>query len=239
MSRQLELRPELSAQRIDATPNPMLSPAMDAVLELLPTARRAADQGCGKLRHFKLLAKAYEELVLVDTERQLSAVHQLGRYHGSIRDYVGRLRLRGRPRVHLVSVEEFAASALGLDVIFSVATYDVVPRRTRVTMAEVAWKNLRPNGLYVVIVPRNDSTILRRCVGECAYGDGYAFRRNGIATFYRNFRDHSPIIASLQAIGFTCARDFSLYRQVCLVFRRRVSVQGDAARRRAARPTRG
>lgn len=124
--------------------------------------------------------------------------------------------------MQLLSVEEFAVAALGLDVIFTVATYDVVPRRTRVRMAQVTWRNLRPDGLYVVIVPRNDSTILRRCVAECAYGDGYAFHRNGIATFYRNCCDHTPIIASLQAIGFMCERDLSRYRQVCLVFRRRV-----------------
>ena len=198
----------------------MLTGAIAAVRELHPAPRRVADQGCGKLRHFRPLARAYEELLLVDTDRQLSSVHQLDGFEGSIHDYVGRFKAAQRSRVRLLTADQFAASALQLDVVFTVATYDVVPRQVRLAMAEAAWRNLTADGFYVVIVPRNDSTILRRCTAECAYQDGFAFRRDGVATFYRNFRDHRPLVAMVKRVGLRLERDLSIYRQVSLIFRK-------------------
>lgn len=220
MPPRFEIRSELSAQRVDAPQNPMLAPAIVAAFQLLPTAKRAADQGCGKLRHLVPLVDAYRELVLVDTNRQLSEVHQLGAFSGSIREYIKSLAATRRRGVSLLGAEGFASSHLGLDVVFTVATYDVVPAYTRVEMARAAWRNLSDQGLYVVIIPRNDSSILRRCTTERAYEDGFAFRRNNVATFYRNFRDHRPVIAAVRRLGFRCERDLSRFRQVCLIFRK-------------------
>jgi hypothetical protein len=197
----------------------MLAGAVAAVRKIHPAPTRAADQGCGKLRHLRILAKAFRQLVLVDTDRQLTSPHHLDGFDGSIRDYLVRFRTL-RSRVRLLTAEQFRASALSLDVVFTIATFDVLPREVRIDMAAAAWRNLAEGGLYVVIVPRNDSTILRRCTAQCAYQDGFAFRRNGVATFYRNFRDQRPLIVKMQRAGFRLERDQSVYRQVSLIFRK-------------------
>ncbi len=112
---------------------------------------------------------------------------------------------------------EFAASSLSLDLFVCVAAIDVVLPRTRSEMIRSAARNLGESGLRIVIAPRNDSTILRRCNRDNAYYDGHVFHHHGIYTFYRNFRDHSPIVKICKNAGLELKKDLSSYRQVCLV----------------------
>jgi len=88
-------------------------------------------------------------------------------------------------------------------------------------MAKAAYRNLRDNGLYVVILPRNDSSIIRRCTESNRYQDGHVFSHHGVATFYVNFDDQSVLIRLLQRLGFRLLHDLSNYRQVCLIFVKR------------------
>jgi hypothetical protein len=94
---------------------------------------------------------------------------------------------------------------------------DVVPPGPRTGIVAAASRNLRKGGVYIVIVPRNDQTILVRCAPENKYRDGHIFSKGSIVTFYRNWRDHSKIAAMLEARQIEVAADLSIYRHVCLI----------------------
>jgi hypothetical protein len=130
----------------------------------------------------------------------------------------------GRPewcRTRPVSVAAFGESSLQLDVVFSVCVYDALPSFHRPGIARSALQNLRPGGTYVVIVPRNDASILARCDPSNAYDDGHVFTRYGTSTtFYANFRSHDGLIKLLRRSGFELEEDRSDYRYVWLMLRR-------------------
>jgi hypothetical protein len=173
--------------------------------------------GCGKLRHYELLLSYSEELYLVDTQEQLSATHFDAGHEYCVRDVAQAARENGR-KVYTLPAVEFAASKLGLDLVVCVATLDVVLPRTRFLMINSASRNLRRAGLFIVVAPRNDSTILRRFRPDNAYHDGHVFHHHGVYTFFHNFRDHSPIVKTCRKAGLELKKDLSSYRQVCLVF---------------------
>jgi hypothetical protein len=120
-------------------------------------------------------------------------------------------------KVHALSSVEFAVSNLRLDLVVCAAVLDVVVPRTRVEVIRSATRNLAGSGLLIVIVPRNDSTILRRCSSKNAYCDGHVFPHHGVHTFYHNFRDHSPIVKICIDAGLGLEKDLSSYRQICLI----------------------
>src|SRR6266446_752802 len=212
------LSPEHSAQGRSASPNPLLSPAIDIVRQHWRTSRlHIGDLGCGKLRHFKALAAMAESLVLIDTARQLKREqrdHGLPYRIGEWAIHEGR---RCRVRVSVLTDGQFQRARLRLHAVFCIAVLDVVPLLVRRALLRSAKRNLRPGGILVLIIPRNDVTILRRCTESNRWGDGYVFRHHGVATFYANFRDSSPLLGSLRRRGFFVLRDLSNYRQVGLV----------------------
>lgn len=212
------LRPEYSAQAMGFAPNPMVPRAIGAARELYPQARKVADHGCGKLRHLHLLTEEYSQVVLVDTPLQLQRSLVLDGRTCAIPEYVDGLPTSRGRTVQVMTSENFAVSELGLDVVFSVSVFDVVPRVTRIQLVVAAHRNLSRDGLYIVIAPRNDSSILRRCTDENRFDDGHYFLHHGAATFYRNYRDHGPLVRLVVKRGFKLVRDVSVYRQVCLVF---------------------
>lgn len=122
--------------------------------------------------------------------------------------------------MQVMSAEAFSKRRLKVDVIVSVATYDVVPSRVRVGMAQAAFRNLRVGGAYVVIIPRNDTSILRRCSNRNRYLDGHVFAHHGTNTFFRNFSDKKPAVRMLNRLGFRLHRDLSIYRQVALILQK-------------------
>ncbi len=215
------IRPELSAQGYSAQPNPMLSRFYAYAKKAQWEMTRAADQGCGRLRHLGLMAQHHDYLVLVDTQAQMSHCQLLAGRRITIPDFVEEWNEAGHSCCLAAMVaEEYAMTELDLDVVFSIATFDVVTRKTRHDMAESAARNLKKSGLYVVIAPRNDSSILQRCTPSCAYEDGHVFSRPAGQTFYCNFRKTDDIIDLVTAVGFVLEKDFSVYRQVALCFRR-------------------
>ena len=216
----VKIRPEYSAQRRSHPPNPALESALHFVKDLRPEANswgRVADLGCGKLRHYDIMASHSTELYLIDTKEQLSAIHNDGRVEYSVHQVGAKARKHGK-EIHVLTADDFASAELNLDLIVCVAVLDVVLARTRSQMIKSAAHNLRKSGLLILIVPRNDTTILDRFTPENSYQDGHIFFHHGIYTFYRNFRDHSPIIKAASRAGLTLAKDLSRYRQVCLIF---------------------
>jgi SAM-dependent methyltransferase len=216
----IKIHPESSAQRRSQPANPALKLALAFVRHSRPEIKkwgRVADLGCGKLRHYDLLLPGSDELYLVDTQEQLSRLHADADQKYRITDVAATARENGK-RVFALSSGDFADSSLNLDLIVCVAVLDVVAVRTRVETIRAAARNLRRAGLLIIVAPRNDSTILRRCSSENLYQDGHVFFHHGIYTFYRNFRDHSSIISTANKEGLVLTKDLSCYRQVCLIF---------------------
>jgi SAM-dependent methyltransferase len=224
MGRKIQIHPEKSAQGMNARPNPFVTPSIDFLLEnCLQNANShllaIADQGCGKLRHLKVFLKYFRKILLVDTEAQLRRTQDLGGQLTTVEEYVGSLGSK-YPRLKSLPAKLFARSKLRLDVIFNTCVFDVVVAETRRELIKAAFRNIRPGGFYCVIVPRNDQSITSRCVPSTRYRDGYAFRRNGFYTFYKNFRDARAIQQLLKTNGFQQVADLSRYRQICLVAQR-------------------
>lgn len=182
-----------------------------------------ADIGCGKLRHYKILCRSAKALFLVDTERQMAATHRDGTISYTIPDVAAVARKRGR-RVYALTVREFCDRRRCLDVAFCVAVFDVVVREQRQQITMCVSDKLRDGGHFVVVIPRNDSTITRRCGKENEHKDGHVFSHHGLQTFFCNFSRYEPVIKDCEKVNLELVRDLSSYRQVCLVFRK----NGDA-----------
>jgi SAM-dependent methyltransferase len=212
---------EFSAQRRSHPPNPALKKALATVVELTGSADLGpvADIGCGKLRHYKMLGRRAERLFLVDTERQMAAVHRDGKAHYTIPKIAAQARARGR-EVYAHTAQEFGLLPITVDLVCCVAVFDVVTRQSRQAITVLAANKLVANGHFVVIIPRNDSTITRRCSTKNQYKDGHVFNHHGLQTFFCNFERHASVVNDCSKTGFSLVRDLSSYRQVCLIFRK-------------------
>jgi SAM-dependent methyltransferase len=206
---------EDSAQGSTARPNSLVAPSLDLVkrhLGGLPLDLRVADQGCGRLRHLRAIAAEFDHLWLVDQAVQLDRNQVLYAKRQSIRSFVAGLG----DGVAALSDVQFRVARLNLDAIFSFCVYDVVTASVRKQLAVDAAANLREGGLYVLVIPRNDQTLLKRCSDKNAYEDGHLSARNGSVTFYANFRDSTQVAQSLSGCGFRLVEDRSIYRYVWL-----------------------
>jgi len=214
------IKPELSAQRRTHPPNPALPNAIRALLQSdgdSDKLGRIADLGCGKLRHYDQLLRLSTEFFLIDTSAQLSANHVDQGLTYNVLQVAQSARKLGR-KVYAITSEEFAKSKLRLRAIFCIAVLDVIPRPVRRTLIESAARNLALRGSLVIIAPRNDSTILRRCTPGNSYLDGHVFENHGAYTFFHNFRQYDDIIKDCKQSGLELFLDLSRYRQVCLLF---------------------
>jgi hypothetical protein len=222
----LRISSDHSAQPSTAKPNPFLGKAIEFILSghLLTTSLSrvvVADQGCGKLRHIGILQKYFRRIIVIDTKEQFARRQTLfDTTSTTVPSYVEGLGRKGAT-LRAVFAEEFSNSSLGLSVVFNVCVMDVVLPAARKMMAQAAHKNLADDGLFVMIVPRNDQSILVRCGDHNAFEGGHVFNRQGIVTFYSNFKDTGPLIRLTKKAGFTFVADLSVYRQVCLIFRKR------------------
>lgn len=216
----IRLSPEDSAQGMRARINRLVAPTIEMAGQVLEQApRMVVDQGCGRLRHFHLLAKSCSELVLVDTERQLSRRQMIGSSRQTIRDAVGAGSVH-LARVRVLNTDEFTKSRLEADLVVSVNVFDVIPPLARAAALTSAAVNLRVGGLYAVIVPRNDTSITSRCRPDNRYADGHVFRRGSTATFYRNFADYRSLVRRMERSGLDVIHDGSSHRYVWLLLRK-------------------
>jgi SAM-dependent methyltransferase len=220
--RRINIQPEYSAQRRSHPPNPALFVSVKAVAALQNSGKklgRLADLGCGKLRHYRILAPRANELFLIDTSKQLSALHRDGAVSYTVYQVAEAARRRGR-NTQVFTSQEFPLAHLELDVVFCVAVFDVIPRKIRKELTNAAARNLTNGGFFVVIAPRNDTSILRRCSRDNSYLDGHAFWHHGVWTFFHNFRSYDGIVRDCKRAGLWLVKDMSRYRQVCLIFRK-------------------
>jgi len=216
-----EIRSDFSAQRINAQPNPMFVRLLSQMPELAPECRRVVDLGCGKLRHLAQLREYYRDITLVDTVQQLTATHKLGSKVSTIPGFVKGLRRRKSEKLSVIDFGTFAKTkSLRVQAVFCIAVFDVVPPETRRDLLSASRKHLDNGGLFLLVVPRNDSSILRRCTQGNEFKDGHAFAHHGIHTFYRNFRDSAALAKWVARRGFDLVDDASNYRQIGLVMRR-------------------
>lgn len=217
MARTETISPELSAQGVRKTPNPMLVPSWKALQELgLADDPRPilVDYGCGQLRSVDTLLTFSNRLVLVDTERQLMTPHRFNGKPMLASEFVK--ERWGRAEVRILSHSQFSKSAVRAHVIFVVNVFDVVPERTRVAMLTAAIQHLKRGRALVIIAPRNDSWTLRLCSAENRYQDGHVFAHPRGLTYYRNWRGNS-LQEWVMSRQVRITRDLSIYRQVCLI----------------------
>jgi hypothetical protein len=108
------------------------------------------------------------------------------------------------------------------DFAICVAVMDVVLPADRISITAAAFQNLRDGGYFSVIVPRNDSSIIKRCNDGNRFMDGHVFKNRGHQqrTFYTNYRNQQELIQMGERAGFELIRDQSIYRQVSLIFQK-------------------
>jgi Methyltransferase domain len=217
--RQPNIVSEFSAQRRSHPPNPALKTVLAVLPELIGrnSLGTVADIGCGKLRHYRLLVKPAKKLFLVDTEKQLATTHRDKNQSYTVPQIAKLARENGRV-VYALTVEQFRGIRNSVDVAFCVAVFDVITRERRREITTLVSDKLKDNGYFVVIAPRNDSTITRRCVKENRYKDGHVFGHHGLQTFFCNFEKYVSIVTDCADVGLGLRLDLSSYRQVCLIF---------------------
>jgi SAM-dependent methyltransferase len=219
----IKVLPEYSAQPSVARATPLLEVSIKHIISNENTTElnslRVADYGCGKLRHLCILRNYFNSIYLVDTKFQLSRTVKLFGEKTTITKYIATLETSNNIRI--LNGSEFESSELGLNAIFSIAVLDVVLPSTRTTMIETVHKNLKPGGFFVIIIPRNDSSILKRCLQNNKYYDGYFFNHHGITTFFKNFREAEHLVNKIARSGFVLVKNLSIYRHVCLLFKKK------------------
>jgi len=210
---------EYSAQPYAQKPNPMVEKSLIylADIEGLLEESKICDQGCGALRHLKVLMKYYNDIYMVDTEFQINRSRIIEGNTTTIKEYINDLNVPNK-KIKLILNKEFLISDLGLDAVFNLCTFDVVLPEIRKEMLEAARKNIRRGGYFVLIIPRNDSSILCRCKKENIYADGHYFKNRGACTYYSNFRDQKVIIDMALEYNFNLVKDMSIFRHICLIF---------------------
>jgi hypothetical protein len=221
----IEINSAYSAQPSTAKPNPFVEVAIRHCLENGLLSRdsnkpRIADQGCGKLRHLTILCRYFDTIYLIDKEFQLNLSQRLFDLDGtSIKEYISSLKMSGK-KFNVLSSLDFDSSKLNLDIVFNICVFDVEVPKIRKAMIAAAYKNLKEGGLYVVIIPRNDQSILVRCTTKNRYLDGHVFQHRGVVTFYKNYRNTRSLIYAFAKESFVLEADLSVYRQVCLILRK-------------------
>jgi hypothetical protein len=212
------LRPEYSAQGMNAKPAPMLGRALTEIANLGVDRGAAVDLGCGQLRHLTMMLTTFRKVTLVDTPLQLSRELRFDGNSCTIADFIRTLPRRVQQRIKIIDSEQFGAANKGADVVLTINTFDVVPPKVRDEMCGAALQNVRRGGLLAVIIPRNDTTITDRCSDENGFLDGHVFEHHGAMTFFRNFREHHPLIRRIEGFGARLLSDLSVYRHICLLF---------------------
>jgi hypothetical protein len=212
------IKPELSAQGIRKTPNPMVLRSIERIRRLrenlVSSKALVVDQGCGQLRHLEIWTRLTKRIMLVDTKDQLNANHEFyGEKTTAQRLVAGRYK---RHDITLLNDTEFMRSSVAANLIFCVNVFDVVPRGSRTRILKAAHQNLATDGIYVLIAPRNDTWTLRLCNGENRFQDGHVFARQRGYTFYKNWTN-GALLQLTRKHGFDLLDDLSVFRHVCLL----------------------
>jgi hypothetical protein len=220
----VRVRSEYSAQPLIARPNPALLTGLNYLkthTHLGSSWGRLSvvDQGCGKLRHLKILRGLSGKLTLVDTHFQITRSQRLFNQETTILDYI--THLRSGPHVTVMCDSDFESASIRAHLVVSVAVFDVVTPLIRKRLTKSAARNLRSRGYYLLVIPRNDQSITKRCCEKNRYADGFVFvRTGGLQTFYSNFNETSVLVRRLRRYGFELIENLSNRRQVCLILQK-------------------
>lgn len=169
----MRIKPEYSAQASIAKPNPYVETVIryfKSDLNKNIHKLKIGDQGAGKLRHLPILRKYFKHIFLIDTETQMNKNQLIFYKKRTIKEYIDKI-----PNIVCVSNINFQNRNLDLDIIFNICTFDVVLPNTRREMLLSANKNLKKDGFFILIIPRNDQSILVRCGKHNCYRDGHIF----------------------------------------------------------------
>lgn len=145
--KKIKISPEYSAQPSVAKPNSLLEIAIQYILNknlVRSKLLKIADYGCGRLRHFHIFLKYFDVIYLVDTEFQLSRLIKLFGKKTTIKQYIANIKTS--KKIEVLNNYEFESSKLNLDIVFSIAVFDVVPPKTRTNMIKSSYENLKKGG---------------------------------------------------------------------------------------------
>lgn len=221
----IKIYPELSAQATHFQPNPFVRLVLDYLFRheefKFDSSANLIDIGCGKLRHLKIYLEFVSNIFLVDTKYQIERKQKFSGELHTMEEYI-KSHVSLKKKIQILTNEEFKEQETQSDIAFCVNVLDVVPLKIRKEIGNSAYKNLVKGGVFVVIVPRNDSSILKRCSEKNKFQDGHVFKRSkkDQFTFYKNFRNQKEIIKLYEKFGFSLIEDKSRYRQVCLIFQK-------------------
>lgn len=219
----IKIHSEYSAQGTNSKPNPMVLPVLEKLTgsEIYGLNHKITlvDIGCGKLRHLEICKKFAKNLILVDTKEQ---IERQQKFKGSITTMAEYVRKIKGPNIKIIETGTFAIQNNNADLILCVAVMDVVQKNIRSYLAKSAFNNLKINGYFVVIIPRNDSSILENCHDENRFEDGFIFKNRGHkdSTFFINYKDSSHLLKMFTNIGFDLLEDLSVYRQICFILKK-------------------
>ncbi|MFA5228990.1 MAG: hypothetical protein WC446_04500 [Candidatus Paceibacterota bacterium] len=189
-----------------------------SILKNIGNKNRVVDYGCGKLRNFEQIIKFAKELYLVDTKIQLLRNHT---EQGKKFDYLDFLKNNSNGVIcRIIDNINFQQLNINCDIIFSIAVADVIPLDSYSNIIKDSYNKLRKDGFFVLIVPRNDTSILRRCNKENSYKCGNLFKKGKYYTYMRNYRDSKPLYNEIEKYGFCLEEDFSFYNQICAIFQK-------------------
>jgi len=214
------IKTELSALGIKTKQNPMVEKMVKFLKEKEKTIRNLliVDQGCGQLRNTKYFIKMFNNIIIVDTDTQLMKPHILYDEKISIHEYVKK-RWKNYS-IKIINSEKFKKTKVNADVIFSINVLDVTPPKIRKEILNSAHRNLKKDGLFIAIVPRNDTWTLNRCKSAKSFDDGYILKNHNYHTFYRNW-DNKHLKQLLRKNGFYEYENMSKYRQACFICKKR------------------
>ena len=214
------IKTELSALGIKTKKNPMVEKVIIFLKEKEKTIRKllVVEQGCGQLRNTKYFIKIFNKIIIVDTEEQLTKPHILYDEKMSIREFVKK-RWENH-NIKIISSEKFKNTKFNADVVFSINVLDVTPPKIRKEILNSARKNLKKDGFFIAIVPRNDTWTLNRCKNAGSFTDGYILKNHNYHTFYRNW-DDKHLKQLLRRSGFYEYENMSKYRQACFICKKR------------------
>jgi len=216
------LRTENSAQGTKSKPNPFVKLTLETLTKDknsgLDANIKLVDLGCGKLRHLEISSHYAKKITLVDTNYQVERLQKFDGTTNTMQGYISSLKCNAT----IVTIDEFSQQNNNIDVILNVAVMDAVLSKTRRFLAKSARRNLRKHGYFIVIVPRNDASILINCTLKNRYQDGYMISKKGtdFKTFYSNFRESTALHKLITTCGFDLYKDFSNYRQICWIFQK-------------------
>jgi hypothetical protein len=219
-AKKIEIRPELSAQGIRKKPNPLLLKLIPYLKKegIIPKGKiKLVDQGCGQLRHTSILKNFADPLIAVDTNRQIETEHDFYGKKYKIGEFVK--KKWPTDNIEVLTATQFASQKKNAALIISVNVIDVLPKGERKKLFSAAYDNLRNDGYYLVIIPRNDTWTLRICTPRNKFEDGYIFMHSKGYTFYKNW-EVEDIAKELRYEGFGVVKDISQYKYICLLLQK-------------------